>query len=184
MLFNLDMPFRVQEMFFGGILFNTMITVSLAFAPANRKLLFEKLSKYGSEPTWSDFYLPLTYSSGTAVICLMSFAVTKSNFAALITLTGSLILYAVTNISKKTALPATMLKNKNLLISAVVIAAVLAALMKIALLRDMFGYTEISALNAALATLLPFVYFLTVQSVKYILEKQRRKRSISHGEIY
>ena len=133
------LPFRVQEILFGGIIFNLFFAASLAFSPTNRKLLMEKLPKYKPKPRVADFLNPLIYSSGASVSLLVIYGITKSFSATLLGFTVLLLLYAQTNIFRTSIFKKKVFGNPLFILTALFSASIMALLFLFEPLRVTFA---------------------------------------------
>lgn len=179
---GLTLPFRVQEVLFGGILFNLLFAVSLAFLPTNRKLLLNELPNYKNHPTIIDFYPALIYSLGASICIPVIYGLTKSFSCVLAGFTILLMLYAVTNISRTSIFQKKAVGNLSLFSAFLIAAAVMAALFVLEPIRNMFGYELITPAKLGITAAITGGYFILLQLIKLrvaiAIKEKKEKRSI------
>ena len=176
LIFGLELPFRVQDILFGGIVFNLFFAISLAFLPANRKLLLEKLPKYGHSPSFFDFLNPLIYSSGAALCLMLIFGLTGSYSSTLLGFTALLFLYALTNISRTSIFRKKSVYNLPLLLALFVSSGIMAALFFIQPMRDIFIYTEINSVQLGISLAVSGGYFIILQLITFSIKQKTSER--------
>lgn len=176
LVFHLELPFRVQEILFGGIIFNLFFATSLAFLPTNRKLLLEKLPKYEARPKIIDFLNPLFYAIGASVCVPIIYSLTKSYAATLIGFTVLLFLYAITNSSRTSIFKKKIFGNLPLLFSAAGSALFMALLFLFPPAQSLFSYKEITLLQSGISIMVAGGYFLLLQFAKLWLDLFRIKK--------
>ena len=166
-LLGVPLPLRLQDMLFCGVIFNFIIAISLTFAPTNKNILAEKLKKYKTKPSVKDFIYPILYSVGAgAAITAVSFVCgTTCGFMAFALL---LILYAATNISRKALFAPTPLGIGKLIIAAVIIIALVALLVYVPFLANVFGYVPPTGMAYGIAAAITIGYYALAQVVKII----------------
>ncbi len=181
-LLGLTLPFRAQEVLFGGLIFNLLFAVSLAFLPTNRKLLLDELPHYKNHPTIMDFVPALIYAFGASICIPVILGVTKSFSAVLAGYTVLLALYALTNISRISIFQKKAVANLPLLCAFIMSAAVMAALFLFEPARSIFGYVWITPAQLGITAAITGGYFILLQLIKLriaIAKKEKKeKRSI------
>ncbi len=165
--FGMDLPLRLQDMLFGGIVFNFIIAISLAFAPTDKNILSEKMKKYKTKPVLKDFTYPVLYALGAGAIIPAVYTLC-GNTCAFMSLAMLLITYAITNISRKPIFARTPLGIGKLIIAALVIAGMFACLVYVPFLADMFGYTPPSAVHYGITAAITLGYYALSQIAKLI----------------
>lgn len=186
LIFGLTIPFRVQEILFGGVIFNLFFASSLAFSPSNRKLLLEKLPKYKARPSITDFLTPITYSLGAAICIPLIFGMTNSFSAGLVGFTVLLFLYAFTNISRTSIFKKKAFKNTPLFISGVISFSIMAILFFAEPFKTIFSYTSINYVEIGISFGVSGGYFIILQLIKLWLEikrSQKREKSIISKKV-
>ncbi|PKM62809.1 MAG: hypothetical protein CVU97_03470 [Firmicutes bacterium HGW-Firmicutes-21] len=175
LLFGLVLPFRVQDILFGGILFNLFFAISLAFTPTNRKLLLEKLPRYKVRPLFRDFFHPLMYSFGASVCIPLIYGITGSFSATICGLTLLLFFYALTNISRTSIFQKKAVANLPLLISLVISAGIMGGLFFFEPVRNIFEYTEVTPTQIGISIAVSGGYFILLQLIKLWLDIKKAK---------
>lgn len=178
-LFGLEIPLRIQEILFGGIIFNLLFTVSLAFLPTNRKLLFEKLPVYKARPALKEFLDPLIYSFGASVCIFAIYGITKSFSATLVGYTALLFFYALTNISRTSIFKKNSVINPSLIFSAILAVGTMAVLFMFEPIRNIFDYTAITPGKLGISLALSGGYFIIMQLVKLFLEIKKEEKKFT-----
>lgn len=170
------LPLRLQELIFGGVIFNFLIALSLTFAGTDRHILSEKLKKYKTKPALSDFVYPVLYSLGAAAV-IIAVSVFAGNTSALLAFTLLLILYAYTNISRKTIFSHTPLGAGKLTAVTAVIAAACGVLIYVPQCAVLFGYAPPDTTQYAIMFGSVAGYYALVQVAKLIRSCVLKKRS-------
>jgi len=185
---GLTLPFRVQEVLFGGVLFNLLFAVSLAFLPTNRKLLLDELPNYKNKPTILDFYPALVYSLGASICLPVIFGLTDSFSCVLAGFTILLTLYALTNISRTSIFQKKAVGSLLLFSAFLISAAVMAALFVLEPARSMFGYEMIAPAKFGITAAVAGGYFILLHLVKLriaIAKKEKKeKRSMKPSDDF
>lgn len=176
-LFGLVIPFRVQEILFGGIIFNFLFAASLAFSPNKRKLLMEKMPKYKHKPSLVDFLNPLIYSVGASVCILFIYQLTQNYSATLVGYTFLLFLYALTNISRTSIFFKKTIGNLPLILTALFAASVMVLLFLTSPVKELFDYSFLSFSQAGISFVISGGYFILLQLAKlqFDIKNSRRK---------
>lgn len=166
-LCGIESPLRLQDMLFGGVIFNFIIALSLTFAPTNKNILGEKIKKYKTKPSVKDFIYPILYSVfGGAAVTVVAYLC--GNTCAFTAMSVLLILYAITNISRKPLFMPTPLGISKLIIAAVLIIALLCGLIYIPFMADTFGYTPPTGIAYGITAAITLGYYGLVQATKLI----------------
>ena len=162
-----NLPLRLQDLMFGGILFNFIIAISLTFATTNKHILSETLRKYKTAPSFKDFIYPFLYSIGAGA-AVSAVSILCGNTAGFLSFTLLLILYALTNISRKPLFSRTPLGLSKLLISSAVVLGLFAALVYIPYLASVFGYSPPSLACYGITAAITLGYYALAQIAKLI----------------
>lgn len=166
-LCGIQVPLRLQDMLFGGVIFNFIIALSLTFAPTSKNILGEKIKKYKTKPSVKDFVYPILYSvfGGGAVTAVY---ILCGNTCAFMAMTVLLILYAITNISRKPLFLRTPLGISRVIIAAAVIIGLVCGLVYIPFMAEVFGYTPPTGIAYGITAAITLGYYGTVQIAKLI----------------
>jgi len=176
LLFGLTLPFRIQDILFGGVIFNLFFVISLAFSPTNRKLLLEKLPKYKARPSLNDFFYPFTYSLGASVCMLLIYNITKSFSATLTGFSVLLFLYAFTNITRTSIFKKKSFKNIPLFFSGGLSIAIMTLLFYVEPIRKIFEYSIITYMQIGISFAISGGYFILLHLLKLWLDIKRKEK--------
>lgn len=151
----------------GGIVFNFVIAVSLAFAAPNKHILAEKMKKHRTKPKLLDFVYPILYAVGAGGAITTTY-VLFGNTCVLLSLAVLLITYGITNVSRKPIFTRTPLSMGKLVISALTVAALYACIVYIPPVANLFGYTQPSAFAYGITAAITLGYYALTQLAKLI----------------
>ena len=164
---GIEFPLRLQDMLVGGIIFNFIIAVSLAFAAPNKHILAEKMKKYRTAPKLLDFVYPVLYGVGAGGAITATY-VLFGHTCALLSLAVLLITYGITNVSRKPIFIRTPLSMGKLVISALTVAAIFACIVYIPPVAKLFGYTQPSVFAYGITAAISLGYYTLTQLAKLI----------------
>lgn len=166
-LCGIQVPLRLQDMLFGGVIFNFIIALSLTFAPTSKNILGEKIKKYKTKPSVKDFVYPILYSvfGGGALTAVY---ILCGNTCAFMAMAVLLILYAITNISRKPLFLRTPLGISRVIIATAVIIGLVCGLVYIPFMAEVFGYTPPTGIAYGITAAITLGYYGTVQIAKLI----------------
>lgn len=184
LLFGMELPFRLQEIFFGGIIFNLLFAFSLAMLPQSRKLLLEQLPHYKPGPTFADFVKPLVYSLGVTLCVLLIFVVTgASRGALLVGFTFLLFLYALSDITRGSVFLKKSVFNPLLTLFFFLSLGIMGGLFYFSPLSSFFGYDNTDIYKVGIALGISAVYYLILHITKLFI-KTKQNPATKAKEIF
>ncbi len=94
LLTNSALPFRVQELLFGGIFANLEIACVLALLPVDRKLLLQPLPHFRGKTTPKELLPPVGYAAGSGVCLYLLYLLTENPVCGMLCFLLSQFFYA------------------------------------------------------------------------------------------
>ncbi len=167
--------FRVQDIMFGGLIFNLCFGVALAFSPRSPKTLREHFDDRKT-PKLTDFIYPLMFSVGGGFLLFFCSAATESYTCTLVALTLTLFLYACTTTDHGGVLRTKRFGSSLLYLCGLFAAAVLACLMFTSPGHVWFGYGVPSAQKMVLTLVLSAAYCVLSQILRYFISPRGKHK--------
>ena len=182
--YNQTPAFRVQDVMFGGIVFNLAIAFALAYAPRSIKTLKEPFKPLEGKLKLVDFIYPLMYSVGGGIVIFVCFAMTQSYTCSLLSLTLTLFLYACTIADHGGVFATGRFGSRLLYAVGAGIAAILAFLILTKPGHTLFGYGVPESSSIVLTLIVCAAYYVLTQIARFFLSPNSgKKRKLKKEKI-
>ncbi len=160
-------PLRLQEMLFGGIIFNFLYALGIAFAPTGKNILSEKIKRYKNKPKLKEFIYPLLYGVGGGA-AVTAVSLICGTTCGLLSFMLVMFLYTLTSISIKPLFCSSPLKVSVSLLCFAASAVMFGALVYIPFIAGIFGYIPPTPTMYGVTLGITLGYYAAVQGVKII----------------
>ena len=175
--YNQSPAFRTQDVMFGGLIFNLIFAFALAFAPRSLKALKDRF-RQSEKPSVSDFIFPLVFSVGGGILLFMCMILTKSYTCMLLALTALLFFCACAGNEKGGIFKTKRFGNPLLFICLPAVLLILSFLMFTKPGHTVFGYGVPKLSNLMYALVLPLLYGVFAQIMRYFVLPEKDKKDI------
>ncbi|HBL83517.1 MAG: hypothetical protein A2Y17_10795 [Clostridiales bacterium GWF2_38_85] len=181
-LAGLESAFRINELFFGGVVINFLILLCLAGAPENSSVLKQKLPKYEPKPKIIDFLTPILYGIGIGGCVISNFYIGKSfggeYSSVLIGIILSLFLYAYSDICGESIFTSGGIKNYYLTFTLFLTAGLVGLLFYSPSTAMTFGYKSLNAIQLLLPSIYPIAQFILLHLIRFVVLTIKKRKSI------
>ncbi len=180
--YNQTPPMRAQDVLFGGIVFNLIFAIALAFEPLSVKNMRNVFPFERSTPTLNDFMFPLMYGVGGGIVLFICSAATQDYTCAMLSLTLMLFIYAGSVGDHGGLFASRRFGNRLLLLCGLGVAFIVLLLLTAPFCKAWFGYTIPTTPRLVISLVLSVGYSLAAQILRFILTNPQKARTEDEQE--